>query len=176
MFDPEDGSLCNFGDTCGTHLLRKLTQGGEKQQIVGQSELLPCLAVKDIWPEKFRDRLVTWFIDNDAARHCLIKGGSPTKESAWLATRFWETELEAGCHSWFERVPSPSNPADDPSHGKPPEKLRGTASRCSQLPDNFEEQLCVSWTQQMGASHPRRGKAVLLRGALRRQLRLKPRR
>ena len=94
IYDAKDGSTVHFGDVCGAHLLRKLTSEGEKTQIVGQSELLPCLAVKEIWPEKFRKRLVLWFIDNDAARFCLIKGGSPTKESAWLATRYGRPNLK----------------------------------------------------------------------------------
>ncbi len=175
IYDPKDGTTVHFGDVCDTHLLRKLTSEGEKTQIVGQSELLPCLAVKEIWSEKLRKRLVLWFIDNDAARFCLIKGGSPTKESAWLATRFWETELEVGCHSWFERVPSPSNPADDPSRGRPSPELNGKASTEAPLPDKFEQDLCILWTEQMRGMFKTGGKATLTKKALRRAVKLKPR-
>ncbi len=55
------------------------------------------------------------FIDNDAARFSLIKGTSPTQDSAWLTGEFWRREAKAQAFSWFERVPSPSNPADGPS-------------------------------------------------------------
>ena len=39
-------------------------------------------------------------------------------DSAWLATKFWDLEIRGQTYTWFERVPSPSNPADHPSRGK----------------------------------------------------------
>ena len=87
---------------------------------MGQSELLPCLAARIIWADRLRNRLVINYIDNDAARFAMIKGSSPTKDSAWLAGATWDQEAEIGAFSWFERVPSPSNPSDGPSRGKAP--------------------------------------------------------
>ena len=66
---------------------------------------------------KIRGRLVLHFIDNDAARFSLIKGTSPTLESAWLAGLLWEHDRNIDVHPWYERVPSASNPADYPSRG-----------------------------------------------------------
>ena len=71
-------------------------------------------------------RPVLCFIDNDAARYALIKGSSPTPDSAWLSAMYWEKETDVGSYSWFERVPSPSNIADAPSRGEPPATLVGT--------------------------------------------------
>ena len=92
-----------------------MTEGGVKKQVVGRAELLPCVFARRLWSEKLQGRPVMHFIDNDAARFSLIKGTSPTQDSAWLTGEFWRREAKAQAFSWFERVPSPSNPADGPS-------------------------------------------------------------
>ena len=58
------------------------------------------------------------YVDNEAAKYGLIKGSSPTKDSAWLINEFWKWEADQESFTWFERVPSASNCADDPSRGK----------------------------------------------------------
>ena len=55
------------------------------------------------------------FIDNDSARHALIKGYTPSGASARLVAAFWETEATLASYSWVDRVPSLSNIADGPS-------------------------------------------------------------
>ena len=106
MWDPEDETLEAFGAYVGDDLLGYLTVGGTKRQIVGQSELLPCIAAKTVWRRRLRGRRVVLYVDNEAARFGLIKGTSPTKDSAWLLDEFWRREAEAETNTWVERVPS----------------------------------------------------------------------
>ena len=56
-----------------------------------------------------------WWVDNEAARHCLIKGVSGSKSMQRLCRAFYDLEALHPTFSWFERVPSYSNPADAPS-------------------------------------------------------------
>ena len=91
------------------------------------------------------------YVDNESARYALIKGNSPTYDSAALAAAFWTREAELACFSWFEWVPSPSNIADDPSRGRAPGPLRkGTAHQLAakevELPPSFEADLAWEWS------------------------------
>ena len=82
---------------------------------MGQAELLPIAMAQELWGKWLRGRRALVFVDNDAARHAIIRGASPSGPSALLVEHFWTAESELGAYSWIERVPSPSNPADGPS-------------------------------------------------------------
>ena len=97
---------------------------GTRRQLVGQAELLPVVLAQHLWAPLFRERRALIFVDNDAARHAIIKGASPSGPSAILVDAFWTMEAELGAFSWIERVPSPSNPADAPSRLQFAELLR----------------------------------------------------
>ena len=61
---------------------------------------------------QLRGRDVVWFIDNESAAACAIRGGSalPEVETAiQVAHLLW---LHLGCRVWVEWVDSLSNPAD----------------------------------------------------------------
>ena len=58
------------------------------------------------------------FMDNDSARHALIRGGSPSTASAHLVSLFWREETLRRAYTWVERVPTASNVADGPSRLK----------------------------------------------------------
>ena len=59
--------------------------------------------------------MAIFFVDNNSARDGLIRGYSPVLESCRLigASAFLDAAL--GLVPWYERVPSASNIADDPS-------------------------------------------------------------
>ena len=118
LFDPEDQTLETFGGDIGPNLLSILSNGGTKQQVVGQAELLPCHAAQVIWKDRLHNRRVVIYIDNEAARFGLIKGTSPTLDSAWIINEHWTMESLNGTTTWVERVPSASNCADGPSRGR----------------------------------------------------------
>ena len=118
MYDPEDKSTETFGQTMSQPLLRLLSAEGNKQQIVGQAELVPCHAAQILWTQRLQGRRIVLHIHNEAARFGLIKGTSPTRDSAWLINSFWAAEARHGSNTWIERVPSASNCADGPSRGR----------------------------------------------------------
>lgn len=118
IYDPAS-QCCEFwGALIPQELVNLLRLTVHSDQIVGQSELLPCLGARLKWPQLLRGRPVLHFIDNDAARFGLIRGYSPSRPSACIISDFWTAEAELGCRSWFDRVPSASNPSDGPSRIK----------------------------------------------------------
>ena len=86
-------------------------------------------------------------LDNEAAKFALIKGTSPTRNSAWLVQQFWESEFEPDILSWFERVPSAANCADDPSRGIVVVTLNGVRSRKVRIRKRFLAALVDSWVE-----------------------------
>ena len=65
------------------------------------------------WESIVAQREVLVFVDNDAAKACLVRGISVARDSDRIANETRLLAAEAAC--WYERVPSPSNPADGPS-------------------------------------------------------------
>ena len=76
---------------------------------------------------QFRDWLCNrrsiWWVDNDAARYCVIKGLSPSETMKNLVREFYAVDTTSPTFSWIERVPSFSNAADGPSRGQCQEVL-----------------------------------------------------
>ena len=88
------------------------------KQLIGQVELLPVVITKLLYRDLFKGRRCVYFIDNDSARECLIRGYSFSIASFSLVSLFFLVESQAPSFNWFARVPSYSNPADLPSRGK----------------------------------------------------------
>ena len=124
-----------------------MSANGTKQQVVGQAELLPCHAAQIIWKERLRNRRVVVYIDNEAARFGLIKGTSPTLDTAWLINEYWTAEADNETNTWVERVPSASNCSDGPSRGRF-DILTSTSLTIKQIPvpTNYEESFVSQWT------------------------------
>ena len=55
------------------------------------------------------------FVDNEASRSALIKAWSDTTLANNIIRLYVDDEMEHGWKPWFGRVPSHSNPADDPN-------------------------------------------------------------
>jgi hypothetical protein len=104
-----------FGCEVGEPIVSLWSAGGEKTQVIGQAELLPVLLAKTTWPERFRNRSNITFIDNNSARFGLIRGYSPVAVSASIIGESWLADMHLGSPSWFARVPTHSNIADEPS-------------------------------------------------------------
>jgi len=155
MYDPEDGAIETFGQEIGEDLLRLISADGNKKQVVGQSELIPCHAAQTIWKDRLKSRRVVLYIDNEAARYGLIKGTSPTRDSAWLINEYWTTEAKNETSSWIERVPSASNCSDGPSRGRF-DILSSTSQRIRRihLPDTYERDLARQWRKDNGTATP----------------------
>ena len=62
------------------------------------------------------------FIDNDPAKHAIVRGLAGSPIAAAVVDAICETEILRKMLMYAERVPSVSNPADAPSRGlRPPE-------------------------------------------------------
>ena len=55
------------------------------------------------------------FVDNDSAKSALVTGHTKSKASAALVDIVSFQESKAMSRTWYSRVPSPSNVADNPS-------------------------------------------------------------
>ena len=86
-----------------------------QSQVIFQAELLPVLVARLLWSAELADRPNLTFVDNDSARHALVKGYSQVVVSARIVDAVWLAEAGLGALSWFARVPSASNIADGPS-------------------------------------------------------------
>ena len=70
-----------------------------------------------LWADRLRDRDVIHYVDNEGAKYGVIKGSSPSRESAWLIHAFWDREIKNRSRSWVSRVPTCCNIGDGPSRG-----------------------------------------------------------
>ena len=58
-------------------LIDLLSDGGAKRQIVGQPELVPCLAARVIWRDRFANRPVLHFLTTKPPSLLSPKGAAP---------------------------------------------------------------------------------------------------
>ena len=86
-----------------------------RRQVIGQAELVAVPVALCTWEELLTQRDVLVFVDNDAAKACLVRGISMARDSDKIANEARLLSAEIGAACWYERVPSPSNPADGPS-------------------------------------------------------------
>ena len=145
LFDPEDGLLQVFGGRIDELLLDILTDGGVKRQVVGQPELFPCVMARHVWSKRLRERLSSHYVDNEAARFGLIKGASPTRDSAWFINDFWNRETQLGSFTWVERASSACNCADKPSRGCWSVYVDGRRAQRVQVPHPVEQDMTERW-------------------------------
>ena len=100
-----------------------------------QCELLAVSLAAALWGSQLLDWPVLWWIDNDAARHCLISARGYPESNFRLVQTVLTCEQHFRIQSWFARVPSISNPADAPSRGE----------RASFLHNATEVEIKVGW-------------------------------
>ena len=92
-----------------------------------------------LWSDLCSHRPILAFVDNDPARHALVRGGSPVQAIASVVDSVCDLEIRLRALVFFERVPSQSNIADPPSRGVQPDRLAGfsppEACSCSRVGD-----------------------------------------
>lgn len=113
-YDTVDKSSLMFGTRVDQDVVAFWQSEGNIQTI-GQAELLPVLMARTKFQEKLRHRRVFVFVDNDAARHGLIKGCSDSFASDAIIRRVVQLDATSQNWIWYARVPSASNPGDGPS-------------------------------------------------------------
>ena len=78
-------------------------------------ELLAVLVALHVWAHAISNSYLVFYIDNEAARSALMKSHSSVLFGNVLTTCFARIEFERNLKVWFGRVPTHSNPADEPS-------------------------------------------------------------
>ena len=73
------------------------------------------LLARRTWAEKLKGRKVIYFIDNEGAPLSLVKAYSPILSSLHMIISSIEWDVDHGVDSWYARVPTWSNIADEPS-------------------------------------------------------------
>jgi hypothetical protein len=91
----------------------------EKKQFITESELYAVLVGLYTWKEYFFNNRLIVFVDSDPAKFSLIRGTSNSLACADIVKRIHMLISDWRIHVWVTRVPTKSNPADDPSRGDP---------------------------------------------------------
>ena len=92
--------------------------GAVKQTIIFEAELLALIVSFVLWKNLVSNAPVVFYVDNNSARDVAISANSRSKLIAGLVEQLLKVEDISSSFCWFARVPSPSNPADDPSRGE----------------------------------------------------------
>ena len=95
--------------------LRRRLGEGFKRTIIFELEFLALLVALVHWRERFRNRPLMCYLDNNTSRDVCISGKGRSFIAKALASALLSLEDAGEIRTWFSRVPSPSNIADDPS-------------------------------------------------------------
>lgn len=87
------------------------------------AEAFAALLARIVFRSYISQRRVLIFVDNEGARHCLIKATSQTLALLQIVQLFHGCAEVDRCIPWIERVPSASNVADLPSRNKTEEAM-----------------------------------------------------
>eukprot|EP00435_Cladocopium_sp_Y103_P044145 s2882_g12.t1 len=99
------------------------------EHLICQIELYVMVLIRWQFGDLLKNRRTLWWVDNDAARFCLIKGLSPSPTMRSLVREFYAKDSDCPTYSWVERVPSSSNISDGPSRDKSEEALKALGLR-----------------------------------------------
>ena len=132
LVDPAPSGSEHFGGIVDDVIFKSWLEAGNKQRAIHQAEVYPALVALGLWAGRLRGRRLMLFVDNDAAKECLMQGTTRSKASAKLVSDFWTTAAEYELYIWAERVASAANPADAPSGRACPELVhKGIPRRCA---------------------------------------------
>ena len=98
--------------------------GSKKDTIIFEAELLAVVVAMGLWGSLIQCSPTIFFIDNNAVRDVSISGSGRSPVACCLIEELLQFESDSAIHSWFARVPSPSNPSDKLSRGDLSDLLR----------------------------------------------------
>lgn len=110
------------------------------QQLICQVELVAFALVRMHYESVMCNRACIAFIDNEAARFCLIKGGSPSKSMFQMVECLAVVDARSPSAVWYERVCAHSNLGDLPSRDQS-EAAAGIIGGVSSGPIPFPKEL-----------------------------------
>ena len=79
--------------------------------------MLPYAICLEVWSDLLKDSAAFVFIDNEAAKASWIAGAAHSEVAGTIIHHGTLAEAQLNVHSFFARVPTFSNLADDPSRG-----------------------------------------------------------
>ena len=115
----------------------------ETKHVITALEVLPVYFVRVAWNTEMVHRRCFIFVDNDGARHSLLRCTSGSQSVLRVLRKVVLLQAEWPCFTWYSRVPSPANIADDPSRGNVTDLMESGVSR-------------HKWTAALGAKHCRK--------------------
>ena len=86
-----------------------------KETIILEAEVVALICATRKWRGLLSGKPTLFFVDNNAARDIAISGAARSPIANKLLHMLLLDECSAEILAWFQRVPSPSNPADAPS-------------------------------------------------------------
>ena len=89
--------------------------GSMFSHFIGLVELYAILVSRLLWNDHLSGSRTIYFIDNNSSMDACIKGTSGSRPVRELLLCWEKMEEKARTWTWFTRVPSQSNPADEPS-------------------------------------------------------------
>ncbi|CAE7743608.1 unnamed protein product [Symbiodinium sp. CCMP2592] len=113
LYDSTGTPLSFFSAQVNEDDLRALEETSDHP--IYEVELYAALVAVEIWGPLLEDSFSVFFLDNEAAQSALIAGRSGTDHGRKLVQRFLDAEHRWRARPWFGRVPTHSNPADEPS-------------------------------------------------------------
>ncbi|CAE7559207.1 unnamed protein product [Symbiodinium natans] len=102
-----------FGSLVPDHLISKWTS--TMRHIIGPVESYAVAVARRVWHQFIASQRALFFIDNVQAQDSYIKGTSANPYVREILLSFEESEKLSPSWTWFARVASPSNVADEPS-------------------------------------------------------------
>ena len=122
--------------------LEKLNPTAKKTAIF-QCEFFAVLVALNLWQQQqqLTNRQVVFYVDNDGVRDVLISCSTSDPVGHALLIKTGELEGALALSSWFTRVPSKSNIADDPSRGECEKLISAKSQRDSVDPMSLLSQL-----------------------------------
>ena len=84
---------------------------------IHELEILPVFISFYLWKSFISNAQVVHYTDNDSCRFALMKGVGETPVAKRFVKSILDLEHQSQSRSWYGRVPSHSNPSDDPSRG-----------------------------------------------------------
>ena len=87
------------------------------KHISGMVEMYGALVARTVWASLLAGRKSILFVDNNAAKEAFVKGTSYNKHYRQMLVSLERLESKSRSWTWVARVPSHSNPADEPSRG-----------------------------------------------------------
>ncbi|CAK9099135.1 unnamed protein product [Durusdinium trenchii] len=122
LLDPVTDTRTAVGGRVPDFLVQKWHALGS-DQVITLAEAFAALLARIVFRSYISQRRVLIFVDNEGARHCLIKATSQTLALLQIVQLFHGCAEVDRCIPWIERVPSASNVADLPSRNKTEEAM-----------------------------------------------------